>query len=121
LETEDQQTPGRQQSPTSAISNAAVQILRRYSGRGPVKARTHINGDLVTVVLGDTLTTAERTLVDAGQWEHVEAARLKMQQVMKGDLVAVVEAETQRKVTAFISANHCDPDLAIESFVLAPQ
>jgi hypothetical protein len=32
-----------------------------------------------------------------------------------------VEDITNRTVAAFLSDNHIDPDIAIESFVLAPQ
>jgi uncharacterized protein YbcI len=106
--------------PRSAISNEAVQILRRYTGRGPTKARTHIFDDLVSILMGETLTQAEQTLVDAGDWPRVEALRLEMQKAMREDLVGMVEKHTGRKVIAFLSANHCNPDLAIESFVLAP-
>jgi uncharacterized protein YbcI len=97
-----------------------VQILRRYTGRGPTKARTHISGDLVTIVLADTLTPPERTLVERGRWEQVETLRLEMQRIMQEDLIAAVEEHTGRRVIAFTSANHEEPDLAIENFVLAP-
>jgi hypothetical protein len=39
---------------------------------------------------------------------------------MRDDLVAVVERATERKVVAFMSQNHIDPDLAVEVFVLEP-
>jgi uncharacterized protein YbcI len=106
-------------SPAAAISTATVQIFRRRAGRGPVKARTHISGDLVSVVLGDTLTRAEQTLVENGEWQHVEALRLRMQGIMKDEMVAAVEKQMGRKVVAFASANHCNPDLAFENFLLA--
>jgi uncharacterized protein YbcI len=115
----DNQTSGT--SPSAEISTSAVQILRKYTGRGPVKARTHITGDLVSIVMGDTLTTAEQTLVAAGHWGKVEAARLELQNAMEHDLSATVEQHTGRKVAAFLSSNHRDPDLAVENFVLAPE
>ena len=34
---------------------------------------------------------------------------------MRDDMVAEVEALTQRKVVAFMSDNHIDPDMAVES------
>jgi uncharacterized protein YbcI len=37
---------------------------------------------------------------------------------MRKDLVGAVEEITGRKVIAFMSDNHIDPDIAIESFVL---
>jgi hypothetical protein len=36
-------------------------------------------------------------------------------------MVAAVEAVTGRAVTAFMSASHVDPDLAVEIFVLEHQ
>ena len=39
---------------------------------------------------------------------------------MREDLVAVVERQLDRKVIAFMSQNHIDPDLAVEVFVLEP-
>jgi hypothetical protein len=34
--------------------------------------------------------------------------------------VGIVEREVDRKVIAFMSQNHIDPDLAVEVFVLDP-
>jgi hypothetical protein len=39
---------------------------------------------------------------------------------MRADLVAGVEMITGRTVIAFLSDNHLEPDVAIESFVLEP-
>jgi uncharacterized protein YbcI len=102
------------------ISTGTVQVMRRYTGRGPTKAKTVINEDVVTVVLADSLTQGERTLVDAGHSERVLQIRQDIQQAMRGDLVAIVEQELGREVLAFMSQNHIDPDLAVETFVLQP-
>jgi uncharacterized protein YbcI len=107
-------------SPSAVISTSAVQVLHEYTGRGPTKAKTMINDDLVTIVLADTLTQGERTLVENGHDERVIQLRHDYQMVMRDDLVAVVERELERKVIAFMSQNHIDPDLAVETFVLEP-
>ena len=39
---------------------------------------------------------------------------------MRDDLVAAVEMLMERKVIAFMSANHIDPDMATEIFVMQP-
>ena len=39
---------------------------------------------------------------------------------MHDELVEIVERELDRKVIAFMSQNHIDPDLAVEVFVLEP-
>jgi uncharacterized protein YbcI len=40
---------------------------------------------------------------------------------MREDLVGLVEEITGRTVIAFLSDNHLDPDIAVESFVLGDQ
>ncbi len=105
---------------SAAISNITVRLLSQYTGRGPTKARTYVNGDLVTVVLQDTLTKAEVTLVEKGRSALVLQTRSTFQEVMRADLSAGVEQILGRKVIAFLSANHIDPDVAIESFLLEP-
>jgi uncharacterized protein YbcI len=104
----------------SEISEMIVQTLMEYSGRGPTKAQTTIGRNSVHCVLGDTLTQAERTLAEAGHEDDVLRTRSQLQQVMRPHLVAEVEKLMQRKVVAFTSDNHIDPDLAVESFMLEP-
>src|SRR5918992_376785 len=100
------------------ISTGAVQLLSDYTGRGPTKSHTIINRDSVTIVLRDALTKGERRLVEAGREDEVLRTRHAFQQVMRDALVALVETEVGRKVTAFMSDNHIDPDIGIEFFLL---
>ena len=102
----------------AAISNHVVRLMSEYTGRGPTKARTYINDDLVSVMLAETLTKGERSLVAAGESARVLDMRKAFQGTMRADLVAGVEELTGRKVIAFFSDNHIEPDLALESFVL---
>jgi uncharacterized protein YbcI len=106
--------------PSPMISTAAVRLLHEYTGRGPTKAKTLINGDVVAVLLADTLTKGERKLVENGRSERILQLRHDYQLVMRDDLVAIVERQLERKVIAFMSQNHIDPDLAVEVFVLEP-
>jgi uncharacterized protein YbcI len=105
---------------SAAISNMVVGVLREYTGRGPTKARTYISDNVITCVLGDSLTKGEQVLVSAGNHEQVLELRHTFQKTMRNDLVGGVEQVTERKVIAFCSANHIDPDLAVETFVLEP-
>ncbi len=102
----------------AAISNAVVGLIREHVGRGPTKARTIHSGKLVLCVLEDTMTKAERTLASAGEDDFVLRMRHALQNAMRYDLTTAVEAFTHRKVAAFLSANHIEPDLAAELFVL---
>lgn len=108
-------------SMSAAISNAVVRLLSEYTGRGPTKARTYIDEDLITVVLQDTLTKGERSLLRDGEVALVLANRKAFQNSMAADMIAAVEQLSGRVTTAFLSANHIDPDVAVESFVLAPR
>ena len=102
------------------ISRRAVQILREYTGRGPTKARTILTKDTVAIVLADTLTKGELSLVGMGEEDHVLRTRRSYQQLMRHDLVALVEEQTGRTVHAFFSDNHIDPDYGVEYFLLEP-
>jgi uncharacterized protein YbcI len=106
--------------PALEISKQVVKLMSAYTGRGPTRARTYFSDDLVTVVLRDLLTKGERSLVAGGKTELVLATRRSYQDTMETDLTAAVEGVTGRRVLAFLSANRVDPDVAIESFLLAP-
>ena len=106
--------------PGGMISTSTVQLLHDCTGRGPTKAKTIISDNVVTVLLADTLTSGERHLVDKGRADRVLELRHDYQLVMRDDLVGIVERQLHRKVIAFMSQNHIDPDLAVEVFVLEP-
>jgi uncharacterized protein YbcI len=112
-----------QEAPTggeldAAISNAVVGLIRAHVGRGPTKARTIHSGKVVLCVLEDTMTKAERTLASAGDENFVLRMRHALQHAMRNELTTAVEGLTDRRVVAFMSANHIEPDLAAELFVL---
>lgn len=102
----------------SAVNDLVVRALQDYTGRGAMRARTVLGADTVMVLLEDTLTRGERTLLEHGRTDEVLALRRTFQEVMGGELRAGVEALTGRRVVAFMSANHVEPDLAAEIFVL---
>jgi uncharacterized protein YbcI len=62
----------------------------------------------------------ERTLIDAGQQEGVKETRQLFQMAMAERFTERVEEITGRKVAAFMSQVHFDPDVAAEIFVLEP-
>jgi uncharacterized protein YbcI len=105
----------------AAISNKIVRVITDYTGRGPTRARAYMQDDLVSVVVQDTLTKGERSLVQDGRADVVMTMRKAFQDTMRDEMVAGVEELTGRKVLAFFSANHIGPDAALESFLLAPR
>jgi uncharacterized protein YbcI len=105
----------------AAISEALVRLMADTTGRGPTKARTTIDRDLIVVMLQNTLTAGERYLAGSDRAEQVLAVRRAYQEAMSADCITAIEDLAGRTVIAFMSANHIDPDLAAEIFVLKPQ
>jgi uncharacterized protein YbcI len=105
----------------AAISEALVRLMADTTGRGPTKARTTIDRDLIVVMLQNTLTAGERYLAGSDRAEQVLAMRRAYQEAMSADCISAIEQLAGRTVIAFMSANHIDPDLAAEIFVLKPQ
>ena len=105
----------------AAISTAMVQLFHEYTGRGPTRARTTLDDELIVCVLADTLTASERRLVSGGEERLVLEQRSTFQRLMRDDAVAAIERLSGREVAAFMSNNHIDPDMAVETFVLERQ
>ena len=104
----------------AAISDLTVHLLSEYTGRGPTRARTYMSGEFVAVILRDTMTKGERSLVRDGEQAQVLEARQAYQRTMREELVGGITAITGREVVAFMSTNHIDPDMGVEIFILAP-
>ncbi len=114
--TESEHAPGS--SLYLTISNAIVGLLREYTGRGPTKARTSIRDNLVVVMLEQTLTKGEKVLVEKGRHDNVLTLRREYQEAMREEASAKIAEITGRNVLAMMSANHLDPDIGVELFVL---
>jgi uncharacterized protein YbcI len=104
----------------AAVADNAVGVLREYTGRGASTVRAFLRDDVLVILMEDFMTKAERTLVEAGYKDKVLDGRHAFQETMRDPLTASVERELGRKVVAFMSANHVDPDLIAELFVLQP-
>ncbi|HEV7584370.1 MAG TPA: Na-translocating system protein MpsC family protein [Solirubrobacteraceae bacterium] len=102
----------------AALASAVVGIYRAHLGRGPRSASTLHNGDVITVIMREVMSHAEKTLAQSGSGGDVTNMRRLFQAAMEADLRTAVERLTDRNVIAFISANHVDPDVAVETFIL---
>lgn len=100
------------------ISNAMVALHRENFGRGPGAAKSFLGGEILVCTLTDIYTAAERTLIGAGQVEHVRRIRALHQEALESEYKARVERILGRPVAAFLSAVHVDPDVAVEVFLL---
>jgi uncharacterized protein YbcI len=100
------------------ISNAVVRTYKRYAGRGPRSARTHLTDEFAMVLLSGCLTQAERSLFEAGQRELLMRQRHAMQQMMAEEMVASVRSIVGRDVISFMSSYDPEKELGVELFML---
>jgi uncharacterized protein YbcI len=103
-----------------AISDAFVGFYKEFFGKGPTKCRTFLEPDLIVVLLRGGFTPAEQTLIAGGQWRVVRASRVAWQETMEERFRDKIEELTGRKVDAFLSASHENPELTVEMFALKP-
>ena len=102
----------------AAVTRALVGIHTEYLGRGPKSASTFHHGNVLVTLMNDVLTHAEKSLAQVQQVDAVNHMRHLFQGTMEGDFRLAVERLTGRKVIAFISGNHIEPDIAAELFIL---
>jgi uncharacterized protein YbcI len=101
-----------------AISRSVVALLKTHLGRGPVRARTYLHDDSVLVLMSEGHTQGEETLRQVGEKKAVAALRVSSSEAIRGQLVAVVEAETGRRVIGYMSSSQQEPSLLSYVFVL---
>jgi uncharacterized protein YbcI len=103
----------------SEITNRIVSLMREHYGRGPVKAKTYVLDNLIVCVLTNGgFTAIERTMMGGGEPERVLEMRRDFQRMMKVRYSEMIEELTGRKVLAFLSQAHVEPDLTIEMFLM---
>jgi uncharacterized protein YbcI len=103
----------------AAISTRIVAILREHYGRGPTRAKTYALDDLIVVVMrGSGFTPLEQTMMDDGGAERVVALRHGFQVLIGDRYKQAIEGLTDRKVIAFLSQAHVEPDITIEIFFI---
>lgn len=100
------------------IANAVVRANKELFGRGPTKARVIVQDDVVVCVMGDCLTTAERTLVQNGRRETVALLRHEMHSVACPRLTRIVERLTGRRVAACTAGIDLDAGEQVATFRL---
>lgn len=113
---------GHERGPMLAtLSNAIVGLYKEHYGKGPTKARSYYLDDMVLCVLRGGLTRAEQTLARSGRTDAVARQRHEFQEAVRDEFVRTVEGIVGRRVIAFMSTVHVDPDVNIEVFMLERQ
>lgn len=100
------------------ITNRIVAFMREHYGRGPIKAKTYVLDNLIVCVLTDGFLAIERTMMAGGETERVLEMRRDFQGLMKKRYSEMIEELTGRKVLAFLSQAHIEPDLTVEMFLM---
>jgi len=108
----------RANPPLVEFSNAMVALHREHFGRGPAAARAFIADGFAICVLTDVYTKVEQTLIEAGRLDHVRDTRLLHQESLEEEYKSAAEAVLGRRVLAFISATHTEPDVEVEVCLL---
>ena len=103
------------------LANSMTALYKQYFGKGPTDCRAYLEPDLVMLVLNGGYTAAEHTMFRSGKWHQVREARLAWQDSMEVKFIDTIERLTDRTVKAFMSANHQDPDISVELFILTDQ
>ena len=102
------------------ISDGIVGLLKEFYGRGPTRAKTYYEDDLVVCLLRGGFSRVEQTLLEGGRSAAVIQQRVEFQEVMRERFQAVIEDATDRRVIGFMSGNQQHPDIMCEVFILAP-
>jgi uncharacterized protein YbcI len=103
------------------ITNAMVRIYKEHFGRGPTKARTNYAGpDTLVATIENSLTPAERNMLDLGEDQRVREIRMFFQHASDTEFCGTIEEITGRKVWAFVSGMDTDKDVSAEIFYLEP-
>jgi len=112
---------GQSDTPKARIARGVVTLLKEHAGRGPESAKAYLWEDVVLVVMFGGYSPLERTLYEAGSGRAVVEQRARFQDAMRERFSELIEAETGRKVVAFMSGSDQSADASSELFVLKPQ
>jgi uncharacterized protein YbcI len=104
----------------TAISDGMVGLLKEYYGRGPTRAKSYYEDDLVVCLLRGGFSRVEQTLLEGGRGSSVIRQRMEFQDLMRERFETVIQEATGRRVIGFMSGNQQDPDIMCEVFILAP-
>ena len=115
-----QSTPQTHGDVLTAISDGMVALLKEFYGRGPSRAKSYYEDDLVVCLLRGGFSRVEQTLLEGGRGSSVIRQRIEFQDLMRERFEAVIADATGRRVIGFMSGNQQSPDIMCEVFILAP-
>lgn len=117
---ECQDSPKQHGDVLTAISDGMVGLHKEFYGRGPDRAKSYYQDDLVVCVMRGGFSRVEQTLLAGGRGAAVIQQRMQFQELMKDRFTKVIEDATGREVIGFMSGNQQAPDIICELFILSP-
>ena len=125
MDEQEQRLPAQDEGRESVRAEISRQMVRLYKeqfGRGPTKVKTEFAGpDTVISTLRDSLTPAEKAMVELGEHQRLRDTRTFFQHASEGEFRQTVEGILGRRVEAFVSGMDTKEDVASEVFYLAPR
>jgi uncharacterized protein YbcI len=106
-------------SVVAEIAEAMAGLHTEFYGYPPGSSRAIVHEDVVVVVMEQTFTKAEQTMIERGEFEEIQSIRRRFQRVMAEDFHSIVENATGRDVRSFVSDTDIKEGLSIEVFLLA--
>lgn len=105
---------------TSQISNAAVQLHREYLGKGPTRAKTYFQDNVILCLLEHGATQIEQTLARGGRDDQARRVREDVLEASGAEaaLRDKVEEITGRAVSVLVSGHSPGADVTTLVFVL---
>ncbi|HET7120718.1 MAG TPA: Na-translocating system protein MpsC family protein [Solirubrobacterales bacterium] len=105
----------------AAVTREVIHLHAEATGKGPDRAYSMHQGNLVLTVLEGTMTPGERRLARNGQGEEVRRMKRLVHQMMEPELRERITRITGRPVLALLGDSHLEPDLVVSIFVLHPE
>jgi uncharacterized protein YbcI len=100
------------------VTRRLVQLHKEYYGKGPTRAKAYLVNDTVLCLLEGGFTMVERTLIEHGEADSVRNMRRSFQVAMEHEFTQTIEDALGRRVIAYMSQVHSNPDISAELFVM---
>lgn len=108
------------QSVRDEIAREILQVHDEAYGESAREAKVFVLDDIALVVIDAEPTSSERTLIEAGRGDAVQATREAFQEAIAPTFTAIIERATGRRVTSFSSRMSIEPMYSLEFFLLGP-
>jgi uncharacterized protein YbcI len=100
------------------LSRTIVRLHKECFGKGPTKARSYWDEDVIVCVLADGFTPAEKTLIESGRGDLVREQRAAVHEAVKERFRSAIEGVVGRPVIAVMGATDEHAQTCSETFVL---